>query len=77
MLWRLYSAYTHSNIYKRYSTADTGTAYFVWKKVHQTYSFVDQVLMLFLLRENFLDSLSVHEVAPFALQFVSYVFPVS
>lgn len=43
------------------------------QKVHQTYSFVDQVLMLFLLRENFLDALSVHEVAPFALQFASYV----
>lgn len=37
------------------------------------YSFVDQVLMLFLLKENFLDRLSVPQVLPFARQFVSYV----
>lgn len=43
------------------------------QKVHHTYSFVDQVLMLFLLKENFLDALSAPEVTPFALQFVSYV----
>lgn len=43
------------------------------QKVHQTYSFVDQVLMLFLLKENFLDQIGPKEVVSFALQFVSYV----
>jgi F-type H+-transporting ATPase subunit alpha len=38
-----------------------------------TYSFVDQVLRLFLLRENFLDDLAINQVQPFAQQFVSYV----
>ncbi len=37
------------------------------------YSFVDQVLMLFLLKENFLDTLSLQQVPPFTQQFVSYV----
>jgi F-type H+-transporting ATPase subunit alpha len=37
------------------------------------YSFVDQVLMLFLLKENFLDSIGKEQVNNFALQFVSYV----
>lgn len=41
-----------------------------------TYSFVDQVLMLFLLRENFLDSLPPSKIQEFARQFVSYVFSV-
>ena len=40
---------------------------------YETYSFVDQVLMLFLLRENFLDPLEVKHVNMFAKQFVSYV----
>jgi F-type H+-transporting ATPase subunit alpha len=38
-----------------------------------TYTFVDQVLMLFLLKENFLDPIEVKQVAVFAAQFVSYV----
>lgn len=37
------------------------------------YSFVEQALMLFLLRENALDSLAVKDVSSFAQQFVSYV----
>lgn len=38
-----------------------------------TYSFVDQTLMLFLLKENFLDKLTHSDVVPFATQYVSYV----
>lgn len=38
-----------------------------------TYSFVEQSLMLFLLKENFLDSIATKHVRDFALQFVSYV----
>lgn len=37
------------------------------------YTFVDQALMLFLLKENFLDSLAVKYVQQYAEQFVSYV----
>ena len=37
-----------------------------------TYSFVDQTLMLFLLKENFLDAIAKKDVSSFALQFVSY-----
>ncbi len=40
---------------------------------YQTYSFIDETLMLFLLQENFLDDLPLHQVRPFAQQFVSYV----
>jgi len=43
------------------------------QKQQVTYSFVDQVLMLFLLRENFLDSLPLTRVHDFADQFMSYV----
>ena len=43
------------------------------QKQFSTYSFVDQVLMLFLLRENFLDTLKAKKVTDFALQYVSYV----
>jgi F-type H+-transporting ATPase subunit alpha len=38
-----------------------------------TYSFVDQALMLFLLRYDFLDSVKIAQVHPFVTQFVSYV----
>ena len=38
-----------------------------------TYSFVDQTLMFFLLRENFLDSVALPDIHPYAVQFVSYV----
>lgn len=44
-------------------------------KQHQyiTYSFVDQTLMLYLLREGILDTLPLHHIALFARQFVRYV----
>ena len=38
-----------------------------------TFSFVDQALMLLLLKEGFLDNLSLEQVSPFALQCVSYL----
>lgn len=38
-----------------------------------TYNFVDQTLMLFLLKENFLDELEFKIVHSFVVQFVSYV----
>lgn len=38
-----------------------------------TYSFVDQVLMLFLLKENFLDVVDIKHVNTFVVQFISYV----
>lgn len=38
-----------------------------------TYTFVDQALQLFLLRENFLDELPLKQVHAFVTQFVSYV----
>lgn len=38
-----------------------------------TYSFVDQVLFLFLLKENYLDKLAIEEVKPFTTRFVTYV----
>ncbi len=37
-----------------------------------SYSFVDQALMLFLLRENFLDTIEHENVTAFATQFVSF-----
>ena len=40
---------------------------------YQTYTFVDQVLQLFLLRENMLDAIPVNQVNTFAQQYVSYV----
>jgi F-type H+-transporting ATPase subunit alpha len=40
---------------------------------HITYSFVDQTLMLFLFKENFLDNVPLTTVKLFAIQFVSYV----
>lgn len=41
--------------------------------LHVTYSFVDQALMLFLFRENFLDDVAPRHVHAFATEFVSYV----
>jgi len=38
-----------------------------------TYNFVDQSLMLFLLKEQFLDKVALHDVHAYATQFVSYV----
>ena len=38
-----------------------------------TYSFVDQALMLLLLKEGFFDTLMINQVNPFAIQFVSYL----
>jgi F-type H+-transporting ATPase subunit alpha len=37
------------------------------------YSFVDQALILFLLKENFLDKIDVRNVQTYIRQFVSYV----
>lgn len=42
------------------------------QKQFVTYSFVDQALMLFLLQENYLDSLPLADVKPFSLQYISY-----
>jgi len=39
---------------------------------HKTYSFVDQVIFLFLLKENFLNKLDLDKVRDFAVQFASY-----
>ncbi len=41
--------------------------------VHQTYSFVDQTLFLFLLNENYLDDLIFADIKPFTVKFASYV----
>ena len=38
-----------------------------------TYSFVDQTLILFLLKENYLDAIPLNQVQTFTSQFVSYV----
>jgi F-type H+-transporting ATPase subunit alpha len=43
------------------------------QKQFETYSFVDQALMLFLLKENFLDKIALPEIHSFATQFTSYV----
>lgn len=40
---------------------------------YKGYSFVEQVLMLFLWQENFLDTLPLDQVRQFAVQFVSFV----
>jgi len=40
---------------------------------HQTYTFVDQVLQLFLLQENMLDDVPVKHVNEYAQQFVSFI----
>lgn len=39
----------------------------------ETYSFVDQTIFLFLLKENCLDKLALSDVKPFAIQCASYV----
>ncbi len=38
-----------------------------------TYTFVDQAIILFALKENFLDALDLKQVSPFIMQLVSYV----
>ncbi len=43
------------------------------QRQYVTYSFVDQALMLLLLKEGFLDKLALNQVNTFAVQFVSYV----
>lgn len=40
---------------------------------HETYSFVDQTIFLFLLKENYLDKLPLHAVRAFVTQCASYV----
>ena len=42
-------------------------------KAQATYSFVEQVVRLFLFKEGFLDTRELFEVQEFARQFVSYV----
>jgi len=39
----------------------------------ETYSFVDQVIFLFLLKEKYLDSFALEDVKPFVKQFASYL----
>lgn len=43
------------------------------QKEHVTYSFVEQSLMLFLLREGYLDGIEVKQVHQFVSQYLSYV----
>ncbi len=43
------------------------------QKSSQTRTFVDQTLMLFLLKENMLDELEIKDVSDFATQYVSYI----
>ncbi len=38
----------------------------------ETYSFADQAVFLFLLKENYLDKLALHDVRPFVIAFASY-----
>lgn len=40
---------------------------------HETYSFVDQTIFLFLLKENYLDKLALQDVKTFAAQCASYI----
>ncbi len=40
---------------------------------HETYSFIDQTIFLFLLKENVLDKLAIEDVKPFAVQCASYI----
>jgi F-type H+-transporting ATPase subunit alpha len=40
---------------------------------YMTYSFVEQTIILFALKENFLDPLDLKQVQPFTMQLVSYV----
>lgn len=43
------------------------------QKEHEIYSFVDQTIFLFLLKENYLDKLQLNDVKPFAVQCASYI----
>ncbi len=43
------------------------------QKQYETHSFIDQTLMLFALKENFLDSIDKKYVKTFVIQFISYV----
>lgn len=40
---------------------------------YANYSFVDQAMMLFLLQENFLDTIDLENIRPFATEFASYI----
>ncbi len=40
---------------------------------HETYSFIDQTIFLYLLKSNYLDKLVLDDVKPFALQCASYI----
>lgn len=46
------------------------------QRQYVTYSFVDQALMLFLLKHDILDSIPLKDVHDFATEFVSYVYSV-
>lgn len=51
-----------------------GIAYELLKqKEYVQYTFVDEALMLFLLKENLLDMFNLSEIQPFVAQFLSYV----
>lgn len=39
----------------------------------ETFSFVDQTIFLFLLKEKFLDELNLDEVKPFSIEYASYI----
>lgn len=43
------------------------------QKEFSAYSFVDEALILFLLKENYLENFELSELHPFAMQFISYV----
>ncbi len=40
---------------------------------HETYSFVDQTLFLFLLKENYLDKLEYNEIKSYVIKYASYI----
>lgn len=40
---------------------------------HETYSFVDQSLFLFMLKENYLDKLEYNEIKQYVVKFASYI----
>ncbi len=46
---------------------------FLKQPEHETYSFVDQALFLFLLKENYLDKFPLEDIKSFVVQYASYV----
>ncbi len=43
------------------------------QSLHETYTFIDQIIHLLLLKENILDDLNLKDIKPFTVQFSSYV----